>query len=217
MKITAAILAVMMTIGVTACGRNNPTAPTVESVGTVDTVGDSGRYYPLSVVANTVWTGTSTTNNATTGHSGTASVTFTAGGPTGDVAASIVWTLGGSAVVFNGTASGTPANIVLSAPSGLTHGCSQYSANGVVNGNHFTGTYNATCHNAVDAVQGDSGTFSLTRVEEVDPNTTFCHVPPGNPAQAQTLSLPLVAINAGHIPQHSLDHLGACTGNEGQQ
>lgn len=48
------------------------------------------------------------------------------------------------------------------------------------------------------------------------PLTVFCHVPPGNPGNAQTLTIPLTAILNGHIPQHSLDHFGACTGNEGE-
>ena len=62
----------------------------------------------------------------------------------------------------------------------------------------------------------------------VDPNppTLFCHVvyhiQAGGPhagdvivTNVQDLTLPLASIYSGHIPQHALDHLGACVGNEG--
>jgi hypothetical protein len=45
---------------------------------------------------------------------------------------------------------------------------------------------------------------------------TFCHCPPGNPDQCETSSASAEGILNGHIPQHELDHLGACTGDEGE-
>jgi hypothetical protein len=43
--------------------------------------------------------------------------------------------------------------------------------------------------------------------------TTICHVPPGNPGNGQTLSLPPGAVDA-HLRNHPFDHLGPCVGNE---
>jgi hypothetical protein len=210
-----AILAVStLTIG---CGNKTSSLPNSPSSVGEATDPSLGSQTLAAAVANSTWTGTSTTGYPATGHSGSASVTFTTpGGPqNGDVAATIVWTLNGTSVVFNGSASGTVDNILLDAPESQTHGCSTYSAHGTVIGNVFTGTYSATCHHAADAILGDAGTFILNRVippvePPVDPPTTFCHVPVGNPAGRQTLIAPLSAIQQGHIPQHPDDYYGAC-------
>jgi hypothetical protein len=201
-------------LGCSQAGKLAPTAPAISESG------GGGGFASESLIrtlANSTWTGTSTTNYPATGHSGTASVTFTApGGPNnGNVAATISWTLAGTSTVFNGTASGTLDNILLDAPESQTHGCSTYQAHGTVQGNVFSGSYSGSCHNSATAILGDAGTFTLTRQvgpdePPVDPPTVFCHVPPGNPAQAQTLTLPLSAVQAGHIPQHPLDYYGAC-------
>jgi hypothetical protein len=59
-------------------------------------------------------------------------------------------------------------------------------------------------------VSKDEGASSTKSAQaQYQEKVVFCHVPPGNPSNAQTLRLPPPAVRA-HLSNHSLDHLGPC-------
>ena len=45
------------------------------------------------------------------------------------------------------------------------------------------------------------------------PQTIFCHVPPGQTGNGQTISIPPPAVDA-HLRNHPFDHTGPCVGSE---
>jgi hypothetical protein len=49
--------------------------------------------------------------------------------------------------------------------------------------------------------------------QQGQPQTIFCHVPPGNVGNGQTISIPPPAVDA-HLRNHPFDHTGPCTGTE---
>jgi hypothetical protein len=51
---------------------------------------------------------------------------------------------------------------------------------------------------------------------QADPQekVTICHVPPGNPENAHTITVGFPAVEA-HFANHEGDHLGACDGGGG--
>jgi hypothetical protein len=69
--------------------------------------------------------------------------------------------------------------------------------------------------------EGDLQTCKITNNFQWFPGdeelVTFCHCDQGSGGEVNcnTRMLPQVAIDNGHIPKHEFDHLGACTGNEG--
>lgn len=61
---------------------------------------------------------------------------------------------------------------------------------------------------------------TLSRVNSpVDKNTqiTFCHAPPGNPAQSKTMKQPLSSIVSGGHSTHEGDHFGPCDSCNGDE
>ncbi|KKL51476.1 hypothetical protein LCGC14_2295110, partial [marine sediment metagenome] len=52
--------------------------------------------------------------------------------------------------------------------------------------------------------------------DQVGEKTTLCHIPPGDPSAAHTISVGAPAVNA-HLGRHGGDTLGACSGGEGNE